>query len=157
MSMSAYCENKVLDALHRGQALGAPTTLYMALFTTQPTGNGSNGAGGVGTGNVEVTASNGYARVSLGASGLTIFKSTQNDSLASTGNTGVSSNTNVITFPTSTGAWSAGAAIVGFGLYDALTVGNLWEFGTCTPNTLTVAGTGVTISFAAGTLTITAT
>jgi hypothetical protein len=156
MSMSAYCENKVLDAIHRAQTLSAPATFYLALFTTMPTGNGSNGAGGVGTGAVECSGG-GYARISLGASALTIFKSTQNDSLASTGNTGVSSNTNVITFATSSGAWSAGAAILGFGLYDALTVGNLWEFGTCTPNTLTVAGTGVTISFAAGTLTITAT
>ena len=33
-ALTDYAENKLVDAVFRGQALGAPATFYVALFTT---------------------------------------------------------------------------------------------------------------------------
>lgn len=43
-SLTNFAEAKVLDALFGGQALGAPATWYLALFTASPTETGGLGA-----------------------------------------------------------------------------------------------------------------
>ena len=57
-ALTDFAENKVLDAVLRGQALGAPATLYVGLFTANPTDVG---------GGTEVTGGS-YARVAVTAS-----------------------------------------------------------------------------------------
>lgn len=94
-----------------------------------------------------------YARVKIEAGGypaLTDFAATQGGSTASTGTTATTSNGNVITFPTSTGAWG----IVGaYEIRDQLTSGNSLGFGVLS-NPQNIAATGNTPSFAGGQLTI---
>ena len=139
-----YAENKLVDYLFRGQAAGTPTTWYVALYTVCPTDSAAG---------TEVTNSNAYARVSVGANALTNWAATQGGTSASSGTTGTTSNLAVITFPTvTTASWGT---IQCFGLVDSGTwgAGNLWVYSTITtPPTLTV---GATASFAVGTLTVT--
>jgi len=94
-----------------------------------------------------------YARVKVEAGGypaLTDWAATQGGSSASTGTTATSSNSNSVSFPTSSAAWG----IVGaFGIYDQLTGGNLLGFGVLT-TPQNVAASGNTLSFAANQLTV---
>lgn len=88
-----------------------------------------------GTAMVEPTFT-GYARVNTDpGTGLADWKSTQNDSLASTGTTGASSNTNAVTFGQSTAGPTA--FVWGYATFDALTAGNpLWYGGLLAPKTI---------------------
>lgn len=133
-----HAENKIIDAILRGQALGAPATLYLALSTglrsdsaapTEPSGNG-------------------YARVSVTAS-LANFNSTQGAAgVVSSGTDGQTENAVTITFPASTGAWGT---IQSVWFMDASSAGNAWiAIDLTTP--LAVSGSGFTLSFAAGQL-----
>lgn len=138
--LTDYAENKVIDALLRGQALGAPATWYVGLCTdtrsdstsgTEPSGNA-------------------YARVAVTAN-LTNFSGTQSSgsTVASTGTDGTVENNSTITFPTSTGSWGN---IQSVRFYDAASAGNSWiaiDLGAA----LNVSSTGFTVSFAAGQLT----
>lgn len=143
--MAALCdfaENKAIDALLRGQALGAPAAWYLALSTAAR----SDSAGPT------EPSGNGYARVSVAAS-LANFSGTQGagTTVASSGTGGTSSNNNAITFPTSTGAWGT---IMSVYLMDASTSGNAWIAIDLT-SSLNVSGAGFTLSFAAGQLSFT--
>jgi hypothetical protein len=95
--MSDYLETALINATLRGTNFTAPTTIYVALFTTDPTdaGSGTQVSGGS------------YARtaVTFGApSG------------------GVSLSNADCTFPTCTASWGT----VGYiGLFDALSGGNM--------------------------------
>lgn len=117
---SDYLEDKILD-LFTGNNITAPTQLYVGLLTTLP---GDTGSGGVPADGTEATG-NGYARVSVGTMATWL-------SAKSTVNTTQRHRTsaNQINFPAATGAW--GGAIIGYALYDALTVGNMWAYGTTT-------------------------
>lgn len=129
-ALTDFFENKLIDFLLRGQALGitgataaagtGPTTLFIGLFTTDPTDTG---------GGVEVTGGS-YARVAL-ASTLANWAGTQStaSTTASTGNTGTTSNNTVLTFPTPSANWGV---VTGFGIFDAATAGNLLIFGALT-------------------------
>ena len=119
-ALSDFLEDKILD-LFTGNNITAPTNLWVGLFTTMPGDTGSGGAPSDGT---EATG-NGYARVSVGtiASWLSA-KSTVN----STQRHRTSANT--LTFPTASGAW--GGNIIGWGVWDASTAGNLWFYSTTT-------------------------
>jgi hypothetical protein len=140
--MSDYLENKIVDLVFRGQAYTAPV-VYVALYTAAPSDAG---------GGTEVSG-NGYARVKAAAGAsqaLSDWKSTQNDSLASTGNTGNTTNTNAINFPTPTATWGT---VTHFALYDALTGGNELFWGPLTiSKTINQADT---VTFPAGTLSVT--
>lgn len=106
-------ENKLVDAVFRAQALGAPASFFVGLDTEacDDAGGGTEVSGG------------GYARVEV-VSGLTAWKSTQGDDLASTGTGGQTSNSAAITFPAPSGAsWGQ---VVSFRLWDAATNGNAW-------------------------------
>lgn len=141
-AMSDYLENKLIDHVFRGQSYTLPV-LYVGLLTAAPSDSG---------GGTEVSG-NAYARVKAAAGAsqaLTDWKSTQNDSLASTGTGGNTTNTNAITFPTPTATWGT---VTHFGIYDASTGGNLLFWGA-----LTISKTinqSDTVTFPSGTLSIT--
>lgn len=137
-----YAENKIIDALFRGQALGAPSTLGIALYTTCPTDSSAG---------TEVTNANAYARQGLTAN-LTNFKSTNGTTgSASSGTTGTTTNAVTITFPTATGSWGT---IACWGITDSTTYGGgyLWLYQTVTtPPTIT---NGSAASFAVDAMSI---
>jgi hypothetical protein len=141
-AMSDYLENKLVDHVFRGQSYSLPV-LYVGLLTAAPSDVG---------GGTEVSGGS-YARVKAAAGAsqaLTDWKSTQNDSLASTGTGGNTTNTNAVNFPTPSATWGT---VTHFGIYDALSGGNLLFWGT-----LTIAKTinqSDTVTFPAGSLSIT--
>lgn len=123
--MAAYTdifENKLVDFLFRGQALGitgasaaagtGPATLYVSLKTA---------ADADATPGAEVSGGS-YARVAV-VSSLANWAGTQGagTTAASSGTSGTTSNNGVITFPAPTAAWGQ---VVGFGIHDAATGGN---------------------------------
>lgn len=103
MSFSDYLENKVLLHVFGGTAYTAPSTLYVALFTTDP------GEAGTGT---EVSGGS-YARRTA------TFSVT----------TSTATNTAAIEFPTATASWGT---ITYAAVYDALSGGNLLGSGALT-------------------------
>lgn len=129
-AMSDFLENKLIDWLFRGQAIGitgasaaagsGPTNLYVGLFTANPTDAG---------GGTEVTGGS-YARVTV-ASSLTNWAGTQAaaSTVASSGTSGTTSNNGAITFPAPTANWGT---ITGFGIFDATSGGNLLLWGSLT-------------------------
>ena len=127
-AMTDFMENKTIDWFFRAQALGitgasagagsGPTTLYIGLFTSNPTDStaGTEVSGGA------------YARVAV-TSSLANWAGTQGagTTVASSGNSGTTSNNSQITFPSPSGAnWGL---ISGFGIFDATSSGNLLFFG----------------------------
>jgi hypothetical protein len=127
-AMTDFLENKLLDFLFRGQALTAiggasaaagtgPTSLYVGLYTANPTDTG---------GGTEVTGGS-YARVAVSSS-LANWAGTQAaaSTTASSGTGGTTSNNGTITFPTPSADWGT---ITGFGIFDASSAGNLLIYG----------------------------
>jgi hypothetical protein len=94
---SNYLENALINATLRGTNFTAPTTIYVALFTSDPTDAGSG---------TEVSGGS-YARTSV------TFAAPSN---------GVSLSNADCTFPQCTSTWGTVGWI---GLMDALTSGNL--------------------------------
>ena len=101
MSFSNYLETKVLDHVFGGAAYTAPSTLYLALFTTNPSEDAS--------GTEVSTSGTAYAR--------------QVATFTTTGNT--TSNTSAIEFPTATASFGTVSHV---GLMDASTGGNLLAY-----------------------------
>lgn len=145
-----FFENKLIDFLFRGQALGitgasaaagtGPTTLYVGLLTA---------AGDDATVGTEVTGG-AYARVAVAAS-MANWAGTQGagTTTVSTGTSGTTSNNNPVTFPAPTAAWGQA---VEWGVWDAATGGNeLIRAALGAPKTINNGDPGP--SFAAGTLT----
>ena len=95
--MSNYLENALINATLRNTAYTSPTTVYLALYTTDPTDADSG---------TEVSG-NAYARQSI------TFGAPSN---------GVSTNSAAIEFPQATGSWGTVAYV---GVRDASTAGNL--------------------------------
>lgn len=143
-AFSNYLENKLIDWFFRNQTFTPPSTIYVALYTVAPTaaGGGTEVSGGA------------YARVAV-ASSLANWAGTQatGSTTASTGTSGTTSNNGSITFPTPTAAWGT---IVAFGLFDALTSGNLLYFGPLITNQTPGIGSPAP-TFAASALSITET
>jgi hypothetical protein len=141
-SFSDYAENKILDLVFRGQAWTPPATLYISLHTgtTLDDGGGTEVSGGS------------YARVAI-ASNMTNWSGTQGagTTVASSGITGIISNNVAITFPAPTGNWGT---IVGYGLRDAASGGNLIAHGTLAASKTITAGDLAPL-FAIGQLTFT--
>jgi hypothetical protein len=94
---SNYLENNVLDHVLRNTSYTSPTTVYVGLFTSDPTDAGSG---------TECTGS-AYARQTLSVT---------------TASGGIVTSSADVTFPQATGAWGT---ITHLGLLDALTSGNL--------------------------------
>lgn len=141
-SLTDYGENAIVDALFRGQALGAPATFYVGLYTSACSDAG---------GGTEVTGGS-YARVAV-TSSLANWAGTQSagSTTASTGTGGVTSNNAAISFPAPTANWGS---ITHFALLDASTAGNMWICQTLTA-AKTVNSGDASPSFAVGALTVT--
>ena len=149
-ALSDVFENKLIDWLFRGQALGitgataaagsGPTSLYIGLFTTSPSDVG---------GGVEASG-NAYARVAV-TSTLANWAGTQApaSTVASTGATGTTSNNGIITFPTPTPAgWGT---VVAMGIFDASTGGSLLIWSALSASK--VINSGDSVTFPAASLT----
>lgn len=138
-ALTDYAENKVVDALLRGQSLGAPATMYIGLATDTCTDSGT-GTEPVG---------NAYARVAV-TSSLANWAGTQSagSTTASSGTGGTTSNNGAITWTASSGAWGNLQSVR---WYDAASGGNSWICINLTA-ALNVSGSGFTVSFSAGQL-----
>jgi hypothetical protein len=94
---SDYLENKVLDHVLRNVSYSSPTTVFVGLYTSNPTDTNSG---------TEVTGGS-YARQSLSVT---------------TASAGIVTSSADVTFPQCTASWGS----VGFiGILDAVTSGNL--------------------------------
>jgi hypothetical protein len=123
--MSNYLENALVNAVLRNTAYTSPTTVYLALYTSDPTDADAG---------TEVSG-NAYARQSI------TFGSPSN---------GVTTNSAAIEFPQATGSWGTVAYV---GIRDASTGGNLL-FHTALDASKTIA-TGDVFRVAAGSLSVT--
>ncbi len=133
MPKSNFLRNEILAGKLGTGTITSPANLWLALYTTDPTAADSG---------TEVTGG-GYVRLSTATNG-TDWTASDADTWA---------NAVVMSFATSSGAWSASASITHVGLRDASTAGNLhWYEALTTPRTVTA--TGVTLSFAIGAITI---
>ena len=143
-NLTNFAENALIDALLRGQSLGAPATFHVALFTSDPTEPGAAGTEASYTG---------YARVAV-TSSLANWAGTQGagTTVASSGTGGASSNNNVITFGAPT---SGPQTLTHWALMSASTGGNMWLYGALTASR-TVNNGDAAPNFAAAALAITA-
>jgi len=98
MSMSNYLENEILDHVLKNGTFTPPTSLYLALYTTDPTDAGTG---------TEVASAGAYARQ------VVAFTVASN---------GTTSNSAVVTFPVATASWGT---VTYVGIRDAITAGNL--------------------------------
>jgi hypothetical protein len=137
--MSDVYEKKVLDLIFRNTGASATvplgldaTNVWVGLFTATPsdTGGGTEVSGGS------------YARVAVVRTGAGWD--------AATGTTATTDNTATITFPAASASWGT---VTQFGIFDAVTTGNLIYWGDLTASKL--VSSGDTASFAAGAITIT--
>ena len=94
---SNYLENALINAVLRNTAYTSPATVYVSLYTTDPTDadTGTEVSGGS------------YARTAV------TFGAPSN---------GVSTNSADVTFPTATASWGT---VTHIGIHDASTAGNL--------------------------------
>jgi hypothetical protein len=123
-ALTNYTTQALYNALVKNTAYTSPTTVYIGAYTAAPTDAG---------GGTEVTG-NAYARQAL---------------TMGTGTNGVGTNSAAATFPAATPAgWGA---IVAFGVFDAVTAGNLLFWGTCS----TTINTGDQLQFAIGAVSLT--
>lgn len=137
-----YGENKAIDAMFRGQALGAPATWYIALYTDTCSDSAS--------GTEVSTSGTAYARQGVTAS-LANWAGTQSagSTAASSGTSGTTSNNNAITWTTSTASWGT---IQSVGWVDTASgATNRWACLNLT-SSLNVSGAGFTVQFTAGQL-----
>lgn len=123
--MSNYLENALINVTLRATSYTAPTTVYLALYTTDPT-DADTGTECSGTS---------YARQSI------TFGAPSN---------GVSTNSAVIDFPQAGGAWGT---ITHIGIRDALTTGNLLYHSPL--DTSKTIATGDVFRVASGSLSVT--
>jgi hypothetical protein len=150
-AMSDFLENKIIDWLLRGQAIGVtgasaaagtgPTNTYIGLLTAAPSDSG---------GGTEVSGGS-YARVTV-ASSLANWAGTQAaaSTTASSGTGGTTSNNAAITFPAPTANWGT---VTHIGIYDATSAGNLLFWAPLTTSK-TVNNGDAAPSFAAAALTL---
>lgn len=111
MSFSNYLETKVLAHTFSNTAYTSPTTVYVGLFTSSPSEDGSG---------TEVSGGS-YAR--------------QSGSFTTTGNTATTSA--AIEFPTATASWGT---ITHIGIYDASSGGNLLAYAALTASKAIASG-----------------
>lgn len=124
-AMSNYLENALINATLRNTSYTSPTTVYVALFTSDPTDAGSG---------TEVSGGS-YARKAA------TFGAPSN---------GASTISSAIEFDQATGSWGT---VTHFGIYDASTSGNLLYHGALTASK--AIDTGDVFKFATSALTVT--
>ena len=96
---SNFLENALINATLRATTYTSPATVYVSLYTTDPTDADS--------GTEVSTSATGYARTAV------TFGAPSN---------GVSTNSADVTFPTATASWGT---VTHIGIHDASTAGNL--------------------------------
>lgn len=133
---SSYLENANLNWFRGTTFPAVPANLYIALFTTAPV-NGTDGAA------VEVPASNNYSRKSF-VPNTSNFGAPSGAAPAT-----ITSGANQV-FATPSGSWGT---IVGFAIYDAASSGNMLCYGAFSG---VAVGSGDTVEFLSGNLTVTA-
>lgn len=126
--MSDYLENAFLNHVLRNSALTSPTTVYLALFTADPTDANSP--------DNEITGLGGYAR---------------NACAFDAPSGGVSVNSAAEDFTAAGEAWGT---ITHWALFDAATNGNMLIHAPLTASK--AVGDGDTLRFAAGDISVTA-
>jgi hypothetical protein len=125
-AISNYLENALLNATLRNTSYTSPATVYAALFTSDPTDAGTG---------TECTGT-GYARTAITFA-------------APSG--GVTTNSAAACeFPQATGDWGT---ITHFGIFDALTTGNLLYYGALT--TPRVISSGDVFKFSTSSVSVT--
>lgn len=124
-AMSNYLENALINATLRNTSYTSPSTVYVGLFTSDPTDAGSG---------TEVSGGS-YARKAM------TFGSPSN---------GASTNSGAVEFDQATGNWGT---ITHFAIFDALTTGNMLYHGALTASK-TIA-TGDVFKFASASVTVT--
>jgi hypothetical protein len=145
MPFTDYFDATLIGIIFGRSGYTPPITLYVGLSTASPT----QYAGSSNNWNfVEVTGG-GYIRAQIPGTAWTP-QTSQPATGASVGNSAA------VTFPASTAAWSAGATIGWFGIFDAATGGNLLMFNNINP-TFTVPGAGYQTVFAAGQISVSGT
>lgn len=102
MAKSDYLENKILNFVFNGGSFTAPSTVYLALFTSEPTDAG---------GGTEVSGGS-YARKAVTCN-------TTNFPLTTTG---IITLATAQAFATATADWGT---VVAFAIFDALSGGNM--------------------------------
>lgn len=120
---SDYLENKILNFIFNGGSFTAPATVYIGLFTSAPTDAG---------GGTEVSGGS-YARVAI----------TCNTGNFPTTSTGLIQNANVHNFAQASAGWGT---VVAFGIFDALSSGNLLYWGTISPSKTVASGDTLSIA-----------
>lgn len=133
-SKSDYLEQKLLDQAYGGPNYTRPATVYMAAFTAM----GTTAQTEANT-NLSEPSSGAYARVPIVNNGTILTR---------TGS--VLSNVSVITFPTATADWGL---ILGGGVYDAPTGGNLMHWATLDDQQTILNGDVFSIAIGAFTVT----
>lgn len=111
MSFSNYLETKVLAHTFSNTAYTSPSTVYVGLFTSSPSEDGSG---------TEVSGGS-YAR--------------QSGAFTTSGNTATTSA--AIEFPTATASWGT---ITHIGIYDASSAGNLLAYAALTASKAIASG-----------------
>lgn len=124
-AISDYLENALINATLRNTTYTSPATVYIGLFTTDPTDDGSG---------TEVSGGS-YARTSA------TFAAPSNGSSATNAD---------VQFPQATGNWGT---VTHFGIFDASTSGNLLYHGALTASK--TIETGDVFKIASGNLTVT--
>lgn len=123
--MSNYLENALINATLRNTTYTSPATVYVSLWTTDPTDAGSG---------TEVSGGS-YARTAV------TFGAPSN---------GVTTNSAAVEFPQATASWGT---IAYFGINDASTSGNLLYHSPVT--TSKTIDTGDIFKFASGSISVT--
>ena len=113
MSFSNYLETELLDHVFAGNAYTSPSAVYVGLFTSSPSEDGS--------GTEVSTTGTGYGRLA--------------GSFSVTGNT--ATTTAAIEYSTATASWGT---ITHIGIYDAATGGNLLAYAALTASKAIASG-----------------
>jgi len=124
-AMSNYLETALVNAVLRNTSYTSPTTVYVGLFTSDPTDAGSG---------TEVSGGS-YARKAMA------FSSPSN---------GATSNSSAVEFDQATASWGT---VTHFGLFDASSSGNLLLHGALTASK--TIDSGDVFKFASSALTAT--
>lgn len=140
-AMTNYLENKLIDHVFRGIPFPAPTNLHYALLVGSPDD----------TNTISEVVGGSYARVAV-ACNTSNWAGTQSagSTTTSTGNSGTTSNNNVITFPAPTANWGD---VVAVAIMDAASGGNVLFQGMLS-ETVTVNAGGPAPSFPVSTFTL---
>lgn len=111
IGMSNYLANKILNQNFNGAAWSPPATIYVSLHTATltPAGTGTEASGGS------------YARQAITCD-TTNFPTTTTREIKNAG---------VVTFPTAAAPWGT---VIYFGIWDALSGGNLLWYGEVDPS-----------------------